>query len=185
MIRESAFLAGDLGSIPGSGRSPGEGNTNPLWYSCLEDPVDRGAWRATVHGVGKSQTGLTTEHTQVAKRMSRWPSLRPALSATQEINRELAKTLSPDSDFTGLQTHGNFWKDAQVIQSAKSRLRTSDQIGLSALFAITLTTLVLIFGAGETWVETHSDGEMGQECGQRLEAAISENVQPRVGFRVT
>ena len=43
--------AGDVGSIPGSGRSPGEANGNPLWYSCLENSVDRGAWRATVHKV--------------------------------------------------------------------------------------------------------------------------------------
>ena len=48
--------AGDLGSIPGSLRSPGEGNGNPLEYSCLENPMDRGAWRATVHGVAKSWT---------------------------------------------------------------------------------------------------------------------------------
>ena len=41
----------DVGWIPGSGRSPGEGNGNPLQYSCLENPMDRGAWRATVHGV--------------------------------------------------------------------------------------------------------------------------------------
>ena len=46
----------DLGSIPGSGISPGEGNGNPLQYSCLENPVDRGAWQATVLGVAKSQT---------------------------------------------------------------------------------------------------------------------------------
>ena len=44
------------GSIPGSGRSPEEGNVYPLQYSCLENPMDRGAWQATVHGVGKSQT---------------------------------------------------------------------------------------------------------------------------------
>ena len=48
---ESACYAGDLGSIPGSGRSPGEGNGNPLQYSCLENPMDRGAWWATVHRV--------------------------------------------------------------------------------------------------------------------------------------
>ena len=42
--------AGDMGSIPGSGRSPGEGNGNPLQYSCLGNPTDRGAWPATVHG---------------------------------------------------------------------------------------------------------------------------------------
>ena len=50
--------AGDSGSIPGSERSPGEGHGNPLQYSCLENPMDRGAWRATVHGVTKSWTRL-------------------------------------------------------------------------------------------------------------------------------
>ena len=50
--------AGDVGLIPGSGRSPGEGNGNSLQYSSLENPMDRGAWRAIVHGVAKSQTQL-------------------------------------------------------------------------------------------------------------------------------
>ena len=54
--KESVYNAGDLGSIPGSERCPGEGNGNPLWYSCLENPVDRGALWATVHEVSKSQT---------------------------------------------------------------------------------------------------------------------------------
>ena len=48
--KESACNAGDLGSIPGLGTSPGEGNGNPLQYSCLENPMDGGAWWATVHG---------------------------------------------------------------------------------------------------------------------------------------
>ena len=48
-----------LGSVPGSGRSPGEGNGNPLQYSCLENSMDRGAWRATVYGVSKSWTRLS------------------------------------------------------------------------------------------------------------------------------
>ena len=52
-------MAGDLSSIPGSGRSPGKGNGNPLQYSCLENPMDGGAWWATVHGVAKSQTQLS------------------------------------------------------------------------------------------------------------------------------
>ena len=56
--RKSACNASDLGSIPRSGRSPGEGNGNPLQYSCLENPMDRGAWQATVHQVAKSQTRL-------------------------------------------------------------------------------------------------------------------------------
>ena len=54
--KESACNAGDLGLIPGSGRSPGEGNCNPLQYFRLENPMDSGAWRATVHGVTKSWT---------------------------------------------------------------------------------------------------------------------------------
>ena len=54
----SALNVGDLGLIPGLGRSPGEGNGNPLQYSCLENSIDRGAWRATVHGVAKSRTQL-------------------------------------------------------------------------------------------------------------------------------
>ena len=55
-ITESARNVGDLGSIPGWERYPGEGNGNPLQYFCLENPMDRGAWQATVHGVAKSQT---------------------------------------------------------------------------------------------------------------------------------
>ena len=54
--KASACNAGDLGSIPESGSFPGEGNGNPLQYSCLENPMDRAAWWATVHGVTKSQT---------------------------------------------------------------------------------------------------------------------------------
>ena len=48
----------DTDSVPGSGRSPGEGHGNPLQYSCLENPMDRGAWWATVHGVAKNRTQL-------------------------------------------------------------------------------------------------------------------------------
>ena len=54
--KAAACNAGDPGLIPGSGRSPGEGNGNPLQYSCLENPMDGGAWWATVHGVAKSRT---------------------------------------------------------------------------------------------------------------------------------
>ena len=58
-VKASACNAGDVGSIPGSGRSPGEGNGNSLQYSCLENPMDGGAWQATVHGVAKSRTWLS------------------------------------------------------------------------------------------------------------------------------
>ena len=57
--KESACNAGDLGSIPGWGRSPGDGNGNPLQYCCLENCMNGGAWWATVHGVSKSRTRLS------------------------------------------------------------------------------------------------------------------------------
>ena len=57
--KTSAYNAGDPGSIPGWGRSPGEGNGNPLQHSCLENPMGGGAWQATVRGVAES---VTTEH---------------------------------------------------------------------------------------------------------------------------
>ena len=58
--KESACNAGDRSSIPGLARSPGEGNGNPFQYSCLENPKDRGAWRAIVHVVAKSRTRPST-----------------------------------------------------------------------------------------------------------------------------
>ena len=57
-VKASACNVGDLGPIPGSGRSPGEGNGNPLQYSCLKNPMDRGAWQATVHG-GHKESDMT------------------------------------------------------------------------------------------------------------------------------
>ena len=59
--KESTCSTGDPGSIPGLGKSPGEWNGNPLQYSCLENSMDKGAWRATVHGVAKSQTRQSNE----------------------------------------------------------------------------------------------------------------------------
>ena len=59
MVKTLPANAGDLGSIPGSGRSPGEGNGNPFKYSCLGNLMDRGTWQATVHGVEKNQTRLS------------------------------------------------------------------------------------------------------------------------------
>ena len=52
--KDSAYNAGDLGSVPGSGGAPGEGNGYPLQYCCLKNPMDRGAWQATVHGIAES-----------------------------------------------------------------------------------------------------------------------------------
>jgi len=57
----------DAGSIPGLGRYPGKGNGNPLQHSCLGNPMDRGAWQSTVHGVAKSWTWLSNEHTHTSQ----------------------------------------------------------------------------------------------------------------------
>ena len=71
--QESTCNVGDLGLIPGLGRSLGEGNGNPLQYSCLENPMDRGAWWATVHGVTKSWTQLSTAQHDVWKCIRGFP----------------------------------------------------------------------------------------------------------------
>ena len=66
MVKNQPANAGDTGSIPGSGRSPAGRNGNPLWYSCLENPTNRGGWQATVHEVAKSWTisdGACMQHT--------------------------------------------------------------------------------------------------------------------------
>ena len=59
--KESACNAGDMSSTPGLGRSPGEGNSNPLQYSCLGNPMDKGAWQATVHGITRVRHDLVTK----------------------------------------------------------------------------------------------------------------------------
>ena len=71
MVKNLPAIAGntrEAGSIPGLGKSPGVGNSNALQYSCLENPIDRGAWQAIIHRVAKSQTGLkqSTIHTHTA-----------------------------------------------------------------------------------------------------------------------
>ena len=78
----SAGDTADLSLIPGWGRSPGEGNGNPLQYSCLKNPLDKGAWWATVHGVTKSQTRLSM-HTQ----MRVWIKSHSSLFLPQTLKR--------------------------------------------------------------------------------------------------
>ena len=75
--KAAVYNAGDPGLIPGLGRSPGEGNGNPLQYYCLENPKDRGAWLATVHGVAKSWTRLrdfTFFLSLLSERKAKWSS---------------------------------------------------------------------------------------------------------------
>ena len=72
--KESTCNAGDPGSIPGLGRPPREGHGNPLWYSCLENSMDRGAWWATVHGVTKRHTLLSDWHLPLQLDSQIWAS---------------------------------------------------------------------------------------------------------------
>ena len=77
-VKAAACNAGDLGLIPGPGRSPGEGNGNPLQYFCLENPMDGGAWWATVHGVAKSWIRLSDNFKNSAcsqSLQSQWPAV--------------------------------------------------------------------------------------------------------------
>ena len=72
-VKASASNAGDPGLIPGSGRSPGEGNGNPLQYSFLKNPMDREPWQAAVHRVSKSYTALS-DFTILSLRKRKWPT---------------------------------------------------------------------------------------------------------------
>ena len=68
MVKNLPLNAREVGSIPGSGRSPGVGNGKPLQYSCLDNPMGRGVWEATIHGVAKSQAQLSVHtHTIILK----------------------------------------------------------------------------------------------------------------------
>ena len=85
MVKNLHANAGDSGLIPGSGRSLGGGNGNPLQYHCLENPMDRGAWRATVRGVTKSQTRLKQRGTQACTQKQRMKDL----DSGQKVNISL------------------------------------------------------------------------------------------------
>ena len=75
--KESAFNVGDIGLIPGSERSPGKGNGNPLQYSCLENTMDRGTWGVTVHGIIRVGHNLVTKPPSPPGREETWYSQEP------------------------------------------------------------------------------------------------------------
>ena len=82
MVKNPPANAEDMGSIPGLGRSPGEGNGNPLQYSCLGNPMDRRAWRATVHGVtkGSGKTEGLNNNREVCRKLSTSTALKATKS---------------------------------------------------------------------------------------------------------
>ena len=111
--KASVYNAGDLGLSPGSGRSPGEGNSNPLQYCCLENPMDRGAWYATVYGVTKSWTRLsdfTSLHFFQSLQMYTFSS---HLNKTEQQKQPLLHSMSP------------FQKCSKIRLSLFSLLRSS------------------------------------------------------------
>ena len=101
MVKNPPANAGDAGgkgSIPASGRSPGGGNGNPLQYCCLENPMDRAAWRVTVHGVAKSQTRLSKH----ARAIPLWSpvSTMPVLACSYKQIPPRSPVVEPGSCFT-------------------------------------------------------------------------------------
>ena len=91
--KASAYNVGDLGSIPGSGRFPGEGNGNPLQYSCLENPMDGGAWCATVHGVTKSRTRLSEFSHSLTHSLKHGDSIEPGYIPFPILNQSIIPCL--------------------------------------------------------------------------------------------
>ena len=103
--KESACNARDLGSVPGLGRSPGEGYSRPLQYSCLETPMDRGAWQAAVHRVTEGQTRLSDFH---YGSFSPRPPLRPRLQLASADSQEGTQSLQSGKTSGFLSLHREF-----------------------------------------------------------------------------
>ena len=135
-LKASACNAGDLGSIPGLRISPGEGNGNPLQYSCLENPMDRGAWWATVHGVAKSWRRLSDWATSLSlswqhqKIRAGCPSL-PSLWHLAFISGRLVAGRKTDWGAT-LRGRGLLLKPQQIITEGWLKQRSGDQAGLES-----------------------------------------------------
>ena len=134
-VKAPACNAGDLGSIPGLGRSPGEGNGNPLQYSCLENPMDGGAWWATVHGVTKSWTRLSdfTLKAYINKAEFRgidayelwcWRRLFRVPWTARRSNQSILKEISPECSLEGLMLKPKLQYFSYLMRRADSLEKT-------------------------------------------------------------
>ena len=138
----SAYNVGDPGSIPGLGRSPGEGNGNPLQYSCLENPMDGEAWWAIVHGVAKSRTRLrdftsTSTESQGASLVAQLVKNLPAMQETwvQSLGWEdpLEKGKTTQSSILARKFHGLYspWGRKQWDTAEQLSLSLSQRVKYS------------------------------------------------------
>ena len=134
-VKAPACNAGDLGSIPGLGRSPGEGNGNPLQYSCLENPMDGGAWWATVHGVTKRWTRLSdfTLKAYIKKAECRgidafelwcWRRLFRVPWTARRSNQSILKEISPECSLEGLMLKPKLQYFSYLMRRADSLEKT-------------------------------------------------------------
>ena len=142
VLKNLPVNTGDMGSIPHSGRFPGGGNGNPLQYSCWENPMDRRAWQATVHGVTKSQTGLR----DWAHGLLRFPHATEQLSLSAIIREPLAGTNT---------------KHSQI--NTKKKKSCKDSIGsscipciMSAVFNVYMTMAYLSKLRNSHWHDTQT-----------------------------
>ena len=140
--KESACIAGDPGLIPGSGRSPGEGNGNPLEYSCLENPMDRGGWRAIVHGVSQSQN-LENSSAPSSSTPVSWP--RPLPPSLEEAGSLL--TGLPASLQFNQYLLGTFHGPGPVLPIGATAVNKNWQKSLSVWSLHFILLLLLFFGA--------------------------------------
>ena len=125
-VKNSPANEGDTGSVPGLGRSPGEGNGNPLQYSCLGNPMDRGARWATVHGVTKS-------HTQLSKRQPTGKSQGTYFCTAPELRMAFINTFFVVQSFSCVRLFATPWSAARqaslsfTISQSCSNSRPLDQ----------------------------------------------------------
>ena len=168
--KESACNEGDLGSIPGSERSPGEGNGNPFQYSCLENPMDRGPWWVTVHGVAESDTFTINvltgdwEDNFIRLFSGTFCCSEETLHARSPDGKQWLKMQALDSDWLGCEIsspHHSFSSCQQTCHLASLRLST-----LNCKLEIIMVPILLLLSLTKSqettdlcmisqWIRTH------------------------------